>query len=123
MDIINRADCPLQQVWVFNPDIHYSSSRRSEPVVRALKIFYQQTNEPQTLLDEHQASLQELPLPESVFESFKDTLIQSTDLLPPSVRKFQDWTIGMIDRYERRTSDGLKYFDGVTSTVMENSKN
>jgi ubiquitin-protein ligase E3 D len=110
-----------QQVWVFNPDIHYSSSRRSEPVVRALKIFYQMTEDAHMLLDEHQASLEDLPLPASIFESFKSALTQSTDLLPPSARKFQDWTIGMIDRYQRTISDGLKYFDNVTSKAMERS--
>lgn len=90
--------------------------------MRALKIFYQETNNAQKLLDEHQASLEELPLPESVFQSFRNALIQSTDLLPPSARKFQDWTIGLMDRYERRTSDGLKYFDGVTNNVIQRSE-
>lgn len=77
--------------------------------------------DPQKLLDEHQASLEELPLPGPIFESFKKALIESTDLLPPSARKFQDWSIGMIDRYERRPSDGLKYFDEVTNSVIERS--
>jgi len=86
-----------------------------------LKIFYQGTDDPQKLLDEHQASLEELSLPRSVFESFKNALTESTDLLPPSARKFQDWTIGLIDRFERRTSDGLKYFDEVTSNVIQRS--
>jgi ubiquitin-protein ligase E3 D len=89
--------------------------------VRALKIFYQETDDAQKLLDEHQASLEELQLPGPIFESFKTALIESTDLLPPSARKFQDWTIGLIDRYERRTSDGLEYFDNVTSNVIERS--
>lgn len=106
-------------IWVFNPDIRYSSSRRSEPVVRALKIFYQETRDAQKLLDDHQASLHELPLPRYLFESFKVALLKSTDLLPPSSRKFQDWTIGLIDRYERKSSDGLKCFENVTSSIIE----
>jgi ubiquitin-protein ligase E3 D len=108
-------------VWVFNPDIHYSSSRRSEPVVRALKIFYQLVDDGQKLLDEHQASLEELRLPRPVYESFQKSLIDSTDLLPPSARKFQDWTIGLLDRFERKKSDGLEYFDDVTHNVLERS--
>lgn len=106
-------------IWVFNPDIYYSSSQRSEPVVRALKIFYQEAREPQNLLDEHQASLQELSLPTPLFDSFKSTLLERTDLLPPSSRKFKDWTISLIDRYERKGSDGLKYFDSVTNSAIE----
>ena len=101
--------------------MRYSSSRRSELVVRALKIFYQDTEDSQKLLDEHQVSLEELPLPASVFESFKNVLIESTEFLPPSARKFQDWTIGLIDRYERSSSDGLKYFDDITNNVIERS--
>ncbi|ERF71020.1 hypothetical protein EPUS_03300 [Endocarpon pusillum Z07020] len=108
-------------IWVFNPDMRYSSSRRSELVVRALKIFYQNAEDPQKLLDEHQASFEELPLPASVFDSLKNVLIESTEFLPPSARKFQDWTIGLIDRYERNSSDGLKYFDDVTHNVIERS--
>jgi ubiquitin-protein ligase E3 D len=91
-------------------------------VVRALKLFYQKTDDSQKLLDEHQASLEELPLPASIFASFQNSLIESTDLLPPSARKFQGWTIGLLDRFERRGSDGLKYFDHVTNNVIERSE-
>jgi ubiquitin-protein ligase E3 D len=87
-----------------------------------LKIFYQKTYDAQKLLDEHQASLEELRLPKLIFEPFKQALIDSTDLLPPSARKFQEWTIGLIDRYERHKSDGLKYFDDITNNARERSK-
>jgi ubiquitin-protein ligase E3 D len=107
---------------VFNPDIRYSSSRRSELVVRALKLFYQNIDDSQKLLDEHQASLEELPLPVSIYESFQNSLTESTELLPPLARKFEDWTIGLLDRFERRSSDGLKYFDNVTTNVIERSE-
>ena len=87
--------------------------------MRALKIFYQETSAAQKLLADHQASLHELPLHKSLLESFKTSLLKSTVLLPPSSRKFQDWSIGLMDRYERKDSDGLKYFDNVTSSIIE----
>jgi hypothetical protein len=49
-------------------------------------------------------------------------LTESTELLPPLARKFEDWTIGLLDRFERRSSDGLKYFDNVTTNVIERSE-
>jgi len=91
-------------------------------VVRALKLFYQKIDDSQKLLDEHQASLEELPLPASIYDSFQNSLTESSDLLPPSARKFEDWTIGLLDRFERRSYDGLKYFDSVTTNVIERSE-
>lgn len=106
-------------LWIFNPDIHYSTSRRPEPVVRAVKIFYQEIDDPQRLLDEHQASLEELLLPAKSFESVQQALIESTGLLPPNARKFKEWTIGLLDRFEPAKENALKYFAGVTEGAVQ----
>lgn len=85
-------------------------------------MFYQEAKDPHKLLDEHQASLEELLLPRQIFQSFKSSLVASTDLLPPSARRFQEWTIGSLDRYERTESGRMNYFDGIMNKPEKGSK-
>jgi len=65
-----------------------------------MKIFYQLTDRPQELLDENSTSLEELVIPEPALEEFGQTLKESTEILPQSARTFQEWQVGLLDRYE-----------------------
>lgn len=92
-------------LWIFNPDIYYSSSRRCTPdpsVHRALKIFYQPLSDPSALLDSHNTTLEELALPEPEYNALHKTLLESRAYLPTSAREFQDWKVGLLDRWEEK---------------------
>jgi len=66
-----------------------------------MKIFYQPVDDPQKLLKEQSNSVEELYLPSSILQEFMTTLKQSTTLLPQSARNFQEWCVGLLERYRR----------------------
>ena len=88
-------------VWVFNPDIYYSSSKRGPTVYRAMKIFYKVTSDPVKILEDDINSFEELILQPEDLKDFIKSLEDSADVLPQSAREFQDWRIGLLDRYEK----------------------
>lgn len=90
--------------WIFNPDIYYSSSKRGPTVHRAMKVFYKEVQDPLQMLDEHNSSLEELALPDLELVELKKTLKDSAQVLPQSARTFQDWQVGLLDRYEEHPS-------------------
>ena len=65
-----------------------------------MKIFYRVVNDPAEMLDKYQTSLEEIFLPAEILEDFHKSLVQSTTMLPPAARKFQEWQVGLLDRYE-----------------------
>jgi ubiquitin-protein ligase E3 D len=90
--------------WIFNPDIYYTSSKRGPTVHRAMKVFYKKTEEPLKLLDDHQSTLEELALPEQEYSQLAEAMEESASILPQSARTFQDWQVGLLDRYEKNPS-------------------
>jgi hypothetical protein len=66
-----------------------------------MKIFYQSVDDPQKLLKEQSNSVEELYLPSSILQEYMTTLKQSTTLLPQSARNFQEWCVGLLERYRR----------------------
>jgi HECT-like Ubiquitin-conjugating enzyme (E2)-binding len=69
-----------------------------------MKVFYNEIDDPLKLLDEYQSTLEELALPKQELEELKQTLVGSAQILPQSARTFQDWQVGLLDRYEERPS-------------------
>jgi len=69
---------------------------------RAMKVFYSNVTDPLKILNEYGSKIDELKLPKSALETLHADLKQSTNILPPSARKFKDssqiWTIGLLDR-------------------------
>ncbi len=90
--------------WIFNPDIYYSSSKRGPTVHRAMKVFYKEVQDPLLMLDKHNSTFEELVLPMPELAELKTTLQSSAQVLPQSARTFQDWQVGLLDRYEERPS-------------------
>ena len=90
--------------WIFNPDIYYSSSKRGPTVHRAMKVFYKDVEDPVKLLDEHSSTVEELALPKQELEELRRTLVDSAQILPQSARTFQEWRVGLLDRYEEHPS-------------------
>ncbi|KAI1622402.1 ubiquitin-conjugating enzyme E2-binding protein [Exophiala viscosa] len=100
-------------IWVFNPDIYYSSSKRGPTAHRAMKVFYKTLDEePGKFLETSgAAAYEELVVPAEDYEEFTTTLRESTDVLPQAARLFQDWNVGLLDRWEKKAS-GSMVLDG-----------
>jgi len=88
-------------LWMFNPDIYYSSSKKGAKAYRAMKVFYKHIEKPLKVLEENSNTMEELLLPQLDMNEFQESLRQSTNVLPQSARTFQDWQVGLVDRYER----------------------
>ncbi|KIX01506.1 uncharacterized protein Z518_09232 [Rhinocladiella mackenziei CBS 650.93] len=91
-------------LWIFNPDIYYSSSKRGPTAHRAMKVFYKALSDPGNFLDANSDTYEELLVPEEDFVEFRQTLQESTDILPQAARTFQDWAVGLLDRWERNST-------------------
>ncbi len=66
-----------------------------------MKIFYQPVEDPQKILDEQSYTSEELYLSTSILNQFTAALKESTNLLPMSARSFREWSVGLIDRYQK----------------------
>lgn len=108
--VLHEGTGPGLLCWIFNPDVYYSSSKRGATVHRAMKIFYQEVDQPLKLLDENSTSLEELALPKTEMRSLKTLLNEVKEILPASARTFQEWQVGLIDRHEANPS-GLGAMD------------
>jgi ubiquitin-protein ligase E3 D len=106
-------------LWVFNPDIYYSSSQRGPTAYRAMKIFYKTIDEPARLLDGEGASFEELIIPEGDFESFTKSLTESTEILPDSAGQFQEWTVGLLDRWEKDATGSARMDENPLNKKLE----
>lgn len=84
------------QLWIFTPDLWYSTSSKSTQ--RAMKIFYTTVTEPTRILERQSNKTEEFQLPSFALENLHTDLQASTNILPPSARTFQTWTIGLLDR-------------------------
>jgi len=72
-----------------------------------MKVFYKDIENPMAMLDENSSTLEELRLPSPLLAEFEEALRDGTNLLPQSARKFQDWNVAILDRYERHASMGM----------------
>lgn len=69
-----------------------------------MKIFYRPVPNAQDLLDKNSVTMEELVIPDQILQDFRHALIKSTDLLPISARKFQEWDVALLDRRENGKS-------------------
>ncbi|KAJ9637647.1 hypothetical protein H2204_004796 [Knufia peltigerae] len=106
-------------VWVFNPDIYYSSSRRGPTAHRAMKIFYKALADPEKFLDDNSNTHEELAVPEDDYAEFKKVLFESTEILPEAAQTFQDWTVGLLDRWEKQASGSAKMDENPLNKKVE----
>jgi hypothetical protein len=95
---------PSLLVWVFTPDLLFSSSipstGRQDPT-RSMKVFYQkQTWKPLEPGEPESASIEDVEFPEELFEELDRVLDESQKVLPPTARKFQGWDVGLLQRFD-----------------------
>ncbi|GIJ87436.1 hypothetical protein Asppvi_006342 [Aspergillus pseudoviridinutans] len=93
-------------LWVFNPDFRYSSSSAEHTVSsqRALKVLFQEIGDVDRILNPgtgSSLSLEEVRVPESVYEAVERDLKARNEMLPASAREFREWRVGALHRFER----------------------
>ncbi|KAF9633706.1 hypothetical protein BFW01_g4600 [Lasiodiplodia theobromae] len=104
-------------IWVFTPDLSFSSSiassdddsnsHRNDPT-RAMKVLWkpapaQNGESTQSAagqaLDRQSLSTEDLSLPLPAFDALKEGLEESGRWLPASARTFQEWNVGLLERF------------------------
>ncbi|BDD63502.1 hypothetical protein MAP00_008383 [Monascus purpureus] len=108
-------------LWIFNPDLRYSSLSTNDSdstytntinSQRAMKVFYQDVPDVEALLyperdgrepgtSSSPFSLDELELPSQTFVEISRVLTGSSGMLPLSARRFREWRVGLLGRFER----------------------
>lgn len=73
-----------------------------------MKVLYQTTEDVDSILNRDMGrpsplSLEELELPSMIFQALSTALTHSNQMLPLSARRFNEWTVGLLDRYSRNS--------------------
>ncbi|KAJ4342892.1 hypothetical protein N0V87_000609 [Didymella glomerata] len=95
---------PSILVWVFTPDLLFSSSiaraHRTDPT-RAVKCFFKkqawaplQPGEPES------ATIEDVEFPLELYEELQNNLHESQNVIPATARKFQGWDVGLLERFD-----------------------
>lgn len=63
-----------------------------------MKILYKNVLQPAVLLEEQRVKVEELQLPDYVLRILQTDLRTSTEILPPSAAKLQEWDVGLLER-------------------------
>ncbi|KAL8749718.1 MAG: hypothetical protein Q9184_006697 [Pyrenodesmia sp. 2 TL-2023] len=96
---VTLTDSPKgPKVWIFNTNIIYSSTLVPESPKQALKVYYKYIADSKKVLEQESLRVDELQLPNDATASLCAALDASTRLLPISARKFQEWTVGFLER-------------------------
>ena len=68
-----------------------------------MKVFYQAHNatvsQHDNIKDQTAAELEEVYLPPYIYQELRKSLHESNQALPTSIRKYQDWDIGLLERF------------------------
>ena len=102
---------PSLSIWVFNPSIRYTSSyffrcRKSQtstfgkPGILAMKVLWEAMHVNPELFLAQNESVENLELPGTLLCQFQKHLEDTAKYLPPSARKLQEWSVGLLERYE-----------------------
>jgi len=75
-----------------------------------MKVFYQEKEDVDKLLapeigQPSPLSVEELELPLMIFQALSDALYCSSQMLPTSARKFNEWQVGLLSRFSREKSN------------------
>lgn len=88
--------------------MRYSNLSAGQNVMaqQAMKVFFQDTADVDGLLhpeigNPSPLSVEEVELPSMIFEAMEKALRDSNEMLPVSARKFQEWQVGLLSRFNR----------------------
>jgi ubiquitin-protein ligase E3 D len=104
-------------LWILAPSIRFSATTSSHPKTKesgegydgtldgqlAMKVFWQMVSVEEAIVLMDKEGVEEVALPQEVIIEIEGCLRTSAGFLPPSARKFQEWEVGLLERYEQRS--------------------
>lgn len=87
-------------LWMLNPGFKFSSSNNGR-VFTASKVLFRMISsaEADKLVDPISSDVQELQMPMEVIKEVWDLLIQTNLIIPQSQRIFQEFRVGLLERW------------------------
>ena len=76
------------------------TDERHDPT-RAMKIFWLPASESKEDVN-NSFSVEDVQLPPVPFRALRNALVESAELLPESSKKFQEWNVGLLERFSAR---------------------
>jgi hypothetical protein len=67
-----------------------------------MKIFFRDISDKEAEGMVDSGKLEEIMLPLEAIVDIRSLLQESGTLLPPSARKFRDWDVGVLEKYEEK---------------------
>lgn len=64
-----------------------------------MKVFYRPILNASQKVEEGSTAIEDLYLPREAIDGLVQSLNRTNRFLPDSARKFQDWTVGLLERY------------------------
>jgi hypothetical protein len=64
-----------------------------------MKIMWKPIDRPEEFLQKMQSTVEQISLPGVVLKALQELIVQSQELLPPVLRTFQDWRVGLLQRF------------------------
>ncbi|KAH6660601.1 ubiquitin-conjugating enzyme E2-binding protein [Truncatella angustata] len=95
----------LLLIWLFNGDITFTSSALdSERSVGGVKVLYQYVTkeEAERMSESLVSNVQDVSLPGMAIDDLKQLLGRSQGWLPEGDRRFRDWTVGLLEKWNGR---------------------
>lgn len=88
------------QLWVLNNHIIFTSNQISTPT-SAVKVLFKEIGEKEALdlVESLSNDVQDINFPAPAIQVARETLKSSQNMLPLSERSFQEWQVGLLERW------------------------
>lgn len=88
------------QLWVLNNNVVYTSNRNTKPT-SAVKVLFKDIGEKEALdlVESLSNDIQDINFPARAIQVARETLSSSKYMLPSSERSFQEWQVGLLERW------------------------
>jgi hypothetical protein len=97
--IHNQNQSPMMQI-LNKMQIQSPTQPKIEAGSFAMKVFWKLISRDEADSSVESESAEEVLLPTEVIDDIKACLQESALILPPSARKFKEWDVGLLERYE-----------------------
>ncbi|KAI1275165.1 ubiquitin-conjugating enzyme E2-binding protein [Xylaria sp. FL0933] len=91
----------ILNIWVFNANITFSSTEAPSSPTNATKVFYRTVSQEQAdkMLESMTSDVQDISLPYEAITTIARLLEKSNSFIPESDRKFREWTVGLLEKW------------------------
>ncbi|KAI1302237.1 ubiquitin-conjugating enzyme E2-binding protein [Xylaria venustula] len=92
----------LLNIWVFNANITFSSTEAASSPIHAVKVFYRTVSQEQAdkMVESMISDVQDISLPSEAIATITELLQKSNRFIPESDRKFKEWTVGLLEKWD-----------------------